>query len=55
MKEDAQTYSGSLRDTVSDLCRDNSDGCAEARRALLGSGYLTIFAQAISSGKDVQQ
>ncbi|MBQ4050876.1 MAG: MFS transporter [Oscillospiraceae bacterium] len=50
MKEDAQTYSGSLRDTVSDLCRDNSDGCAEARRALLGSGYLTIFAQAISSG-----
>ena len=43
-------YIGSYKETVADLCSDNTDGCAKARFALLGSGYLTVLAQAITTG-----
>jgi len=41
---------GGFRETIWDLRRDNTDGCAGARSALLGSGYLTVLAQAITTG-----
>ena len=50
MEDKHQMYTGSYRETIDDLCRDNADGCAKARRAWLGSGYLEILAQAITSG-----
>ena len=50
MEKKPATYTGSFRETSADLCRDDTDGLAGARKALLGSGYLTIFAQAISGG-----
>lgn len=50
MEKKSAAYTGSFRETSADLYRDDADGCAGARRALLGSGYLTIFAQAITGG-----
>ena len=45
-----RSFFGGYSEIYSDLCRDNNDGCAGSRRALLGSGYLTILAQAITTG-----
>ena len=41
---------GGYRKTVEDLCCDNTDGCANARRALLGSGCLSTFATSVTGG-----
>ena len=47
-----KSFFGGYSEIYSDLCRDNNDGCAGSRRALLGSGYLTILAQAITYSTD---
>lgn len=37
-------------DTVKDACFENNDGCARARRTILGTGWLTTLAAALTGG-----
>ena len=39
-----------LKDTVKDVCIDNDDGNATARKTLLANNSLTSFAQSITTG-----
>ena len=50
MEKKSRSNNGGYQETITDLYFDNTDGCARDRRALLGSGYLTTLAQAITTG-----
>lgn len=50
MENNHKACKGGYREIIDDLCRDDTDGRAVSRRAWLGSGYLEILSQAITSG-----